>query len=166
MKLLVMFKLRNVTIEDIKDIILINEDAIPAVNSVSHEEFLNFYEKKTYFKVAINNDNNICGFLLVLPSGLDYQSLNYKWFTERYSDFAYIDRIAISSKYRGLGIGKSLYLDLERSLDEYNMIACEFNIEPPNPISKKFHESLNYKNVGFQFTENNTKKVSLMVKNI
>ena len=28
MKLLVMFKLRNVTIEDIKDIILINEDAI------------------------------------------------------------------------------------------------------------------------------------------
>ena len=114
----------------------------------------------------INNDNNICGFLLVLPSGLDYQSLNYKWFTERYSDFAYIDRIAISSKFRGLGIGKSLYLDLERSLDEYNMIACEFNIEPPNPISKSFHESLNYKNVGFQFTENNTKKVSLMVKNI
>ena len=112
------------------------------------------------------SDKNICGFLLVLPSGLDYQSLNYKWFTERYSEFAYIDRIAISSKFRGLGIGKSLYLDLERSLDEYNMIACEFNIEPPNPISKSFHESLNYKNVGFQFTENNTKKVSLMVKNI
>ena len=67
MKLLVMFKLRNVTIEDIKDIILINEDAIPAVNSVSYEEFLNFYKKKTYFKVAVNNDNNICGFLLVLP---------------------------------------------------------------------------------------------------
>ena len=83
MKLLVMFELRNVTIEDIKDIILINEDAIPAVNSISYEEFLNFYEKKTYFKVAINNNNNICGFLLVLPSGLDYQSLNYKWFTKR-----------------------------------------------------------------------------------
>ena len=33
-------------------------------------------------------------------------------------------------------------------------------------IAKSFHESLNYKNVGFQFTENNTKKVSLMVKNI
>ena len=49
MKLLVMFKLRNATINDIKDIILINEDAIPAVNSVSHEEFLNFYEKKNLF---------------------------------------------------------------------------------------------------------------------
>ena len=88
MKLLVMFKLRNVTIEDIKDIILINEDAIPAVNSVSYEEFLNFYEKKTYFKVALNSDKNICGFLLVLPSGLDYQSLNFKGFTERYGDYA------------------------------------------------------------------------------
>ena len=53
MKLLVMFKLRNATIDDIKDIILINEDAIPAVNSVSYEEFLNFYEKKTYFKVVV-----------------------------------------------------------------------------------------------------------------
>ena len=54
-----MFKLRNVTIEDIEDIILINEDAIPAVNSVSYEEFLNFYEKNTYFKVAINNKQNV-----------------------------------------------------------------------------------------------------------
>ena len=49
MKLLVMFKLRNATIGDLKDIFLINEDAIPAVNSVSHEEFLNFYEKKNLF---------------------------------------------------------------------------------------------------------------------
>ena len=53
MKLLVMFKLRNVTIEDIKDIILINEDAIPAVNSLSHEEFLNFYKKKLILKLLL-----------------------------------------------------------------------------------------------------------------
>ena len=161
-----MFELRDVKIADLKNIILINEDAIPAVNSVSYDEFLNFYKNKTYFKAAIDNDNCICGFLLVLPSGLDYQSLNYKWFTERYNKFAYIDRIAISKKFRRLGIGKSLYLDLERTLVDYQMIACEFNIEPPNPISKSFHEGLNYKNVGFQYTENHTKKVSLMVKNI
>ena len=71
---------------------------------------------------------------------------------------------AISKKFRRLGIGKSLYLDLERTLVDYQMIACEFNIEPPNPISKSFHEGLNYKNVGFQYTENHTKKVSLIKK--
>lgn len=161
-----MFDLRNVKIQDINNIVQINEEAIPAVNSVSYDEFINFYKKKIYFKVAIDSNNIICGFLLVLPSGLDYQSLNYKWFTERYSNFAYIDRIAVKKNFRGLGIGKNLYLDLENSLDGFKMIACEFNIEPPNVISKNFHESLNYQNVGFQYTENDTKKVSLMLKNI
>lgn len=161
-----MFELRNATTEDINDIIQINEEAIPAVNSVSYKAFLNFYKKRMYFKVAVDINNIICGFLLVLPSGLDYKSLNYKWFTERYSKFVYIDRIAVSEKSRNMGIGKSLYLDLEKSLNEYDKIACEFNIEPPNLISKYFHESLNYQNVGYQYTENNTKRVSLMIKYI
>ena len=57
-------------------------------------------------------------------------------------------------------------IDLEKNISEYELIACEFNIEPPNLISKKFHESLNYENVGYQLTENETKKVSLMIKKI
>ena len=64
MKLLVMFELRNVTIEDIKDIILINEDAIPAVNSVSYEEFLNFYEKKLILKLLSTVIKIFVGFYL------------------------------------------------------------------------------------------------------
>ena len=94
------------------------------------------------------------------------KSLNYKWFSGRYEKFAYIDRIVIMDEFKKNGIGKSLYLDLEKNISEYELIACEFNIEPPNPISKKFHESLNYENVGYQLTENETKKVSLMIKKI
>ena len=63
-------------------------------------------------------------------------------------------------------MGTSLYTDLENNLKDYNLIACEFNVKPLNQVSKQFHESLDYENVGFQLTENGTKKVSLMTKKI
>ena len=161
-----MYNLRNVKIDDLKDIIEINEESIPAVNTVSLMQFKSFLRDSIYFKVVTNRSQKICGFLLVLPSGLEYDSLNYKWFSSRYEKFAYIDRIAISKNWRNKGMGKSLYTDLENNLKDYNLIACEFNVIPLNQVSKQFHESLDYENVGFQLTENGTKKVSLMTKKI
>ena len=161
-----MFTLRDAKHSDIDRIVQINKSAIPAVNYVSYNEFEWFLNRKLYFKIAENSHGAISGFLLVLPSGLEYKSLNYKWFSGRYEKFAYIDRIVIMDEFKKNGIGKSLYLDLEKNISEYELIACEFNIEPPNPISKKFHESLKYENVGHQLTENETKKVSLMIKKI
>ena len=162
-----MFKLREVTISDLEKIRTINEEAIPAVNTVSLDEFKWFLKRSIYFKVSLNEDEQVCGFLLVLPTGLKYESLNYKWFSDKFSDFAYIDRIAVKDEFRGKGIGKSLYVDLEKSvMKDIKRIACEFNIKPPNLVSKKFHEGLAYKRVGTQLTENQTKKVSLMIKEI
>ena len=162
-----MFKLREATITDLEEIRAINEDAIPAVNTVSKNEFLWFLEKSYYFKVSLDNKKKICGFLLVLPMGLNYESLNYKWFSKNFSDFAYVDRIAIKEEFRGKGIGKSLYLDLEHYIEnDIKRIACEFNIRPENPVSKNFHEVLEYVRVGTQLTENDTKEVSLMIKEI
>ena len=162
-----MFKLREVTISDLEKIRKINEEAIPAVNTVSLDEFKWFLKRSIYFKVSLNEDEQVCGFLLVLPTGLKYESLNYKWFSDKFSDFAYIDRIAVKDEFRGKGIGKSLYVDLEKSvMKDIKRIACEFNIKPPNLVSKKFHEGLAYKRVGTQLTENETKEVSLMIKEI
>jgi len=162
-----MFKLREVTISDLEKIRTINEEAIPAVNTVSLDEFKWFLKRSIYFKVSLNEDEQVCGFLLVLPTGLEYESLNYKWFSDKFSDFAYIDRIAVKDEFRGKGIGKSLYIDLEKTVMKgIKRIACEFNINPPNLVSKKFHEGLAYKRVGTQLTENETKEVSLMIKEI
>ena len=162
-----MFKLREATSSDLQTIRSINEAAIPAVNTVSIEEFLWFFKRSLYFKVSVNEKEQVCGFLLVLPTGLDYESLNYKWFSKNFSAFAYIDRIAIKEEFRGQGIGKSLYLDLEQHVGKgIKRIACEFNIKPVNTISKSFHEGLEYKRVGTQLTENETKEVSLMIKEI
>ena len=162
-----MYKLRNILEDDLSEIFQINEASIPAVNTVSIDEFKWFLSKKTYFKCAEDEDRNICGFLLALPPGLDYESLNYKWFSSRYSNFAYIDRIAIKESSKRKGIGSNLYKDLESSIkDKYDLIACEFNIKPLNETSKKFHKKLGYENVGYQYTENGIKLVSLMIKKL
>ena len=73
-----MYNLRNVKFEDLKDIIEINEQSIPAVNTVSLIQFETFLRDSIYFKAVTNLSQKICGFLLVLPSGLEYDSLNYK----------------------------------------------------------------------------------------
>ena len=126
-----MFKLRDAKHSDIDKIVSINESAIPAVNYISYNDLEWVLHRKLYFKIAENSLGTISGFLLVLPSGLEYKSLNYKWFSSKYDKFAYIDRIVIIDEFKENGIGKSLYLDLEKNISEYKLIACEFNIEPP-----------------------------------
>ena len=162
-----MFKLRDILEDDLSEIFHINEASIPAVNSVSIDEFKWFLSKKIYFKCVEDDEKKICGFLLVLPPGLDYESQNYKWFSSRYSNFAYIDRIAIKESSKRKGIGSNLYTYLESAIkDKYYLIACEFNIKPLNETSKKFHKKLDYENVGYQYTENGIKLVSLMIKKL
>ena len=98
---------------------------------------------------------------------IPYKSLNYSWFSKRFNNFAYIDRIAVKEEYNRQGIGTLLYSDLEQSLPkDIKIIACEYNIKPLNKVSQNFHQKMEYKNVGTQFTENNTKEVSLMIKKI
>ena len=107
-----MFKLREATSRDLETIRSINEAAIPAVNTVSIDEFLWFFNRSLYFKVSVDEKEQVCGFLLVLPTGLDYESLNYRWFSKNFLDFAYIDRIAIKEEFRGHGIGTVSYTHL------------------------------------------------------
>ena len=156
----------KVEIDDLSIIRVINDEAIPAVNSVSVEEFVWFHKNSIYFKKVMLNET-LAGFLLVLPMNMPYKSLNYRWFSDRYNNFAYIDRIAIKEEFKSSGIGTLLYTDLEKSLPkETKVIAYEYNIKPLNVISENFHQKMAYKNVGTQLTENNTKQVSLMVKEI
>ena len=54
-----MYKLRNTLEDDLSEIFQINEASIPAVNTVSIDEFKWFLSKKTYFKCAEDEDRNI-----------------------------------------------------------------------------------------------------------
>jgi predicted GNAT superfamily acetyltransferase len=93
-------------------------------------------------------DNQMTGFVVCFYEKSYYSSLNYKYFLENYSDFLYIDRIAVSKNLRRSGIGSALYKKLiEKYKKTKSIICCEVNIKPINTISLNFHSSFNFEKV-------------------
>jgi uncharacterized protein len=96
----------------------------------------------------------VAGFCLVLPLGSSYDSVNYRWFSERYDDVMYLDRVAFDAAHRRRGLGSLLYRAVERRVADTGVaaIALEVNADPPNPPSLAFHERHGYREVGRQDT--------------
>lgn len=89
-------------------------------------------------------------FLIAFDETSDYDSPNFMWFRERYPRFAYVDRIAVAEHARGRGLARRLYQALfeKARSDGHAMIACEVNLDPPNPGSDAFHAALGFREVG------------------
>jgi len=113
-------------------------------------------------------DGTIAAFLLAMRDGRAYRNTNYAWFAARYATFVYIDRIVVGARHQGLGFGCLLYHDLfewARSRG-IGVIACEYNIVPPNEPSRIFHRKFGFREVGSQCSDDATKQVSMQVAQI
>ena len=142
-----------------------NQENEPQVGSLDRVKLQSLLDQANYCKVAFQN-NEPAGFLLCLPENIKYGSLNYKWVSERYSNFMYIDRISVLQKFQNLKLGRALYTDLFYFSIEngYDIILCEVNIMPPNPGSIRFHKKFDFVECGSQFTEGRTKEVQFFYK--
>lgn len=156
-------RMRDATPDDLPTIHAQNEAAVPAVGAISLADFAWFLEVAACFRVA-EIDGALAGFLIGLRPGIDYASLNYAWFSARYDDFYYIDRVAVDPAFRRRGVANALYDDLERLALEAGapMVACEVNLHPRNEESLAFHAARGFHEVGRQDTDNGTKTVALM----
>jgi predicted GNAT superfamily acetyltransferase len=98
-----------------------------------------------------------------LREGTAYDSPNYRWFAEHCEQFLYIDRVVVSSKCRGQGLGDRLYEDLIAYARQQGVpqVTCEFYIDPPNEVSRRFHRKFGFREVGTQSVAAGTKRVSL-----
>ena len=156
------FTISNTIADELPDILIMNQEALPAVSSVSIEDMKHFLNIVDYFR-TLKVENKIAGFLIALSPGKDYSSLNYKWFEKTYNSFMYVDRIVIDTNYHRNGLGTSFYNDLETfSIGKSSRITCEVNIRPKNKGSMVFHETYGFEQVGTQTTEEGKKEVSLM----
>jgi predicted GNAT superfamily acetyltransferase len=153
---------RDAAAADHAAVLALNNSAVPHVNALSEREFLWIVAHADYFRVA-EDDTGIAGFVIALRAGLDYWSLNYRWFTERGGDFLYLDRVVVSEHARNRGVGRALYDDIGRfASGTWPRITLEVNLLPPNPGSLAFHERLGFHRVGIREEENGTKAVVLM----
>ncbi|MDX1610472.1 MAG: GNAT family N-acetyltransferase [Halofilum sp. (in: g-proteobacteria)] len=160
-------QLRDVTRGDLPALHALNQASVPAVGSVPPEQFEYFLRVADYFRLA-EIDGGPAGFLIGLRPGSDYGSLNYAWFSRRYADFVYIDRLAVDARWRRQGVASALYADIERyalGLDA-PLLACEVNLRPRNDGSLAFHERNGFTEVGRQDTEGGSKTVSLLIRSL
>lgn len=158
--------IRPAELSDYEVIRAINENAVPAVSSISMADLRALAKQCCQFSVAMA-DEELAGFVMALQPGQEYRSENYRWFSSHYEKFVYVDRIAVSPAYKGRGIGRALYVDIERfAIEVAPILTCEVNVVPPNPDSMAFHTRLGFREVGQQDTEGGTKRVSLLVKSL
>ena len=154
----------NVTAADLQDVLALNESCVPHVNSLDIEDLRWFAGAAPYFRL-VRADGRLAGFLIGLGPGLDYASPNYRYFSDKYTQFGYVDRVAVATEARRLGVGSLLYDDYEQTLrGAVPVMTCEVNLRPPNQSSMTYHERRGFVRVATQKTEGGRKKVALMEK--
>ena len=129
--------IRAMTASDIEAVWAINQENIPAVGEETVEVLSNLHAMSTISLVA-EVDNVVVGFCMVLSPQTSYQSPNYLYFCERFDDFVYLDRVAVTSGFQGWGIGAALYRQVEELTDS-SMFVLEVNTKPRNEGSLRFH---------------------------
>lgn len=162
-------RLREYRVDDLPAIHAINEAAYPAVGTETLADLGDIAAESVIALVAEDETDAIAGFCLVLAPGARYDSMNYLWFADRYDDFVYLDRVAISPAHQRLGLGRTMYAEVERLAAERRpgarSFTLEVNLRPRNDQSLAFHAQLGFAEVGQLETDYGT-LVSLMTKPI
>jgi predicted GNAT superfamily acetyltransferase len=131
----------------------INAANVPEVGDVDRAR-LQFLLDESTVALVVDVAGEVAGFCVVLPLGSSYESVNYRWFSDRYDDVAYLDRVAVDARYRRRGLGSALYRAVERRVAAAGVaaVALEVNVDPPNEPSLAFHARQGYREVGRQDT--------------
>ena len=155
-------EIRNLAPANIEAIWAINEQGLPGTGRVSEQEVADLLQFSS-LSVGMFDGNELLGFVICLPPGTHYRSLNYQWFNDHYNAFVYVDRIAVSTLHRNQGVGTKLYDAVVAYSKEKNIpIAAEVNLNPPNPGSIRFHERFNFEQVGV--LHHNEKSVTMLLR--
>lgn len=160
-------RIRSFAAHDVVPAMELNNANIPELNELDQAEVERLAALSAAALVAevIGEDcqSRFAGFCWVLGPGLPYASLNYGWFSRQYSEFVYLDRIAVHSDFRRFGIGRGFYATLvEQFANSHPVLLCEVNVRPINETSLKFHHSIGFREVGQQDTDGGKKTVSLL----
>lgn len=159
--------LRDASPADFPAILALNEAFVSVLSPLDGARLARLHAQAALHRV-IEQDGRIEAFLLVLREGADYDSPNYRWFAQRHARFLYVDRIVVAADTHAHGAGTRLYRDAcaLAARDAVPIIACEFDVEPPNPASERFHARLGFREVGRQQLHGGRKTVSLQVLDV
>lgn len=162
-----MMIIRKAENKDLKKILELNEESVHFLSPLDMEKLEHLVSQSELLEV-VEVDGEVEAFVLTVIEGKDYDSVNYLWFAAHYERFLYIDRVVVSVKMHGKGLGGMLY----KSVFDYAkqngipFVTAEIDINPPNPGSLSFHEKYGFKEVGKQTVAGGKKVVSLQAVEI
>jgi len=149
---------------DADRVLALNLESEAVLSPMDASRYAQLLSQAAYARVVDLRYDGVVAFLLAFREGADYDSPNYRWFAERYDKFLYVDRVVVSHAWHGRGFGRLLYDDLFAFARASGVpcITCEFDIEPPNEASRRFHARYGFEEVGVQ-TLPKGKRVSLQL---
>ena len=148
-------QIRTLGPEDVAACTTLNNGSIPAVSEIDAAALARLVDQSACSLVVVSDGDEpeVIGFCVVLGPGADYGSVNYRWFSDRYERFVYLDRIVVAANARNSGAGAALYAEVERRLgSDAPWLLCEVNLRPRNDGSLRFHSRLGFEEVGQQET--------------
>ncbi|MBN8734939.1 MAG: GNAT family N-acetyltransferase [Xanthomonadales bacterium] len=159
-----MEQIRTIVESDFPAILRLNEAEVEKTSAMDPDRLAWLLGMSAYGKVT-TLDGQVAAFLIALREGTAYDSDNYLWFASRLPSFLYVDRIVVNARFSGRGVGSRLYDDLFAFARSQGVatLACEYNLDPPNPASRAFHDKFGFRELGTQRVAGGTKKVSLQV---
>ncbi|MCB1740879.1 MAG: GNAT family N-acetyltransferase [Gammaproteobacteria bacterium] len=156
-----MLALKDVRQSDLEPVWTLNQAAVPHVGDIDLATMARYKSIAPYFKLAWWGEE-LAGFMIAMPPGVDYQSPNYQWLEQRYTSHYYIDRLAVAPHLHRRGIGRALYDDVRRAARGHTLLTCEVNVIPPNETSMAFHRSLGFEPLGFLDSDEGRKRVCFL----
>ena len=149
---------------DYPAVLQINQDSVHFLSPLS-EAALHAICIESNCALVVEDGGEVVAFLLTLPPGAMYRSVNYRWFAEHYAQFLYVDRVVVSLRHLRRGYGERLYAAVMAFANAHGIarIACEFDLHPPNHASLAFHEGYGFGEVGTQLLPGGEKSVSLRI---
>jgi predicted GNAT superfamily acetyltransferase len=155
-------KIRDARAADFDPILALNEASVSLLSPLSPERLTDLHAQAALHRV-VEREGEVIGFLLAFREGAAYDSPNYRWFAERYPRFLYVDRVVVADAARGHGVGALLYRDMFEfaAASAAGLVTCEFDVDPPNPASERFHARFGFHEVGRQWVADGRKQVSL-----
>ncbi len=154
--------IRDATPSDFEAILRLNLESEHFLSPLDRQRLETLHRQAAYHRIE-SAEGAVEAFLLAFREGTVYDSPNYHWFAERYPTFLYIDRIVVDTAARGKGLATGLYEDLFAWARRSGVprITCEFDIDPPNEASRRFHQGFGFQEVGSHRVAGGKKAVSL-----
>jgi len=142
--------LRDATAGDIDAVFAINDEALPGVAEMTPAYFEHLLGACAQFRV-LEVVEGVAGYLCAMHCSAAYDGEEFQWFRGHLREsFLYIDQVAVALLYRGKGLGRTLYNDLEHYAyrNGIDTLVCEVNHEPANVTSLAFHRQRGFSELG------------------